>query len=322
MLTKLAARCDALVTGGAGFIGSHLIDALVARGDEVLVIDDLSSGRARTWPTQSAREPSWSRRASSTPPRWPKRSRATVPIVFHLAAQIDVRRSVADPVLRPRPQRRRHDQPPGAVARQHDVARVLFASTGGAIYGEGDGRELPLNESAEPSPTLPTGSRRLRAEGYLSLYSPPLRARGHARCGSATSTARARTPTARPGVVAIFCGAALGGGDAAGLRRRRARRATTSTSTTSPPPSSPPPRRRRRPLQRRHRHRDQRARARQPIARGLRARVRPGAGAGPRRRGPADLDRPRAAPRELGWRAGHELDRRPRGHRRLVPRRR
>ena len=119
----------AVVTGGAGFIGSTLVDALVDRGDEVHVVDDLSSGRREQVAAKARlhvldiREPLADALANARPE-----------VVFHLAAQIDVRRSVADPVA---------DAATNVLgtlrvlelAREHD-AQVVFASTGGAIYGE------------------------------------------------------------------------------------------------------------------------------------------------------------------------------------------
>src|SRR6266516_4748054 len=133
-----------LVTGGAGFIGSTLVDALLERGDAVTALDDLSTGRrSNLEPALAAgaklvegdiRDPSAVASAFEL---------AEPQVVCHLAAQIDVRRSVADP---------RFDLDVNAggtielldAARAAGVARFLFSSTGGAIYGEGDGRELPL----------------------------------------------------------------------------------------------------------------------------------------------------------------------------------
>jgi UDP-glucose 4-epimerase len=159
-----------LVTGGAGFIGSHVVDSLVARGDEVLVLDDLSTGRrenltaaldagARLLEADITDTEAVTGAFSSFGPQ----------LVCHLAAQIDVRRSVADPV---------YDlgvNVGGTLnvlegSRVGGVERFVFASTGGAIYGEGDGRDLPLDEDADPRPGSPYGESKLAAEGYLGLF--------------------------------------------------------------------------------------------------------------------------------------------------------
>ena len=102
----------AFVTGGAGFIGSNLVDALVERGDAVEVLDDLSTGRAANLEGALARgavlHEADIRDARA---RWPGSSRPPRPTsIFHLAAQIDVRRAVADPAFDAAGQRRRHDQ--------------------------------------------------------------------------------------------------------------------------------------------------------------------------------------------------------------------
>jgi UDP-glucose 4-epimerase len=201
----------ALVTGGAGFIGSHLVDALVLRGDEVVVVDDLSTGRRENLADAIAAgaqlvEASITDRAAlgnlfaGQPPE----------AVYHLAAQIDVRRSVADP-------RFDLDLNVGGtvelleLARLHGVRAFLFASTGGAIYGEGSGRELPLVEDAECRPDAPYGQSKYAAEGYLSLYR-----RLHEVPTIALRLGNVYGPRQDPhgeaGVVAIFCGKLLEGG--------------------------------------------------------------------------------------------------------------
>jgi UDP-glucose 4-epimerase len=160
----------ALVTGGAGFIGSHLVDALVAEGDEVLVLDDLSSGRRENLEGAMAAGAELLEGDVTDGEVVDRAFELARPeLVFHLAAQIDVRRSVSDP---------RFDldvNVGGTVgllerARAGGVARFVFASTGGAIYGEGAGRDLPLDEDSACLPDAPYGQSKLAAEGYLSLY--------------------------------------------------------------------------------------------------------------------------------------------------------
>ena len=200
-----------VVTGGAGFIGSNLVDALLERGDEVTVLDDLSTGRRENLEGAlrgnaelvevDVSDPAAVKAAieDSRPER-----------VFHLAAQMDVRRSVADPVFDLRV------NVAGTVnlleaARSVEVGRFLFASTGGAIYGEGAGRDLPLGEDAECRPDAPYGQSKLAAEGYLALY-----ARLYGLSTAALRLGNVYGPRQDPhgeaGVVAIFCGALLGDG--------------------------------------------------------------------------------------------------------------
>jgi UDP-glucose 4-epimerase len=150
----------AAVTGGAGFIGSHLVDALVARGDEVHVVDSLATGRREnlsagaTLHERDIREPLADLFETIEPER-----------VYHLAAQADVGTSVEKPeldaevnvlgTLRVLEAARRHDAP------------VVFSSTGGAIYGE---CAEPADESAERQPLSPYGTSKLAGEEYLATW--------------------------------------------------------------------------------------------------------------------------------------------------------
>jgi UDP-glucose 4-epimerase len=200
-----------IVTGGAGFIGSHLVDALVGRGDAVIVFDVLSSGRREN--LEGALN------ADAVLIEGDVADAAAVGAAFdahrpdavcHLAAQIDVRRSVEDPVF---------DLGVNVggtlnlleAARTAGTQRFVFASTGGAIYGEGEGRELPLTEDADRRPDAPYGQSKLAAEGYLSLYG-----RLHGLSTAALRLGNVYGPRQDPhgeaGVVAIFCRALLQGG--------------------------------------------------------------------------------------------------------------
>jgi UDP-glucose 4-epimerase len=200
-----------LVTGGAGFVGSNLVDALLERGDDVTVLDDLSTGRLENL------EDAVARGATVVEGTITDRevvggvfSDAEPELVFHLAAQMDVRRSIADPAFD-------LDVNIGGTVRLLEAmrnsgsGRIVFASTGGAIYGEGEGRELPLTEKAECRPDAPYGQSKLAAEGYVELYS-----RLHGVSGVSLRLGNVYGPRQDPlgeaGVVAIFCGALLGGG--------------------------------------------------------------------------------------------------------------
>jgi UDP-glucose 4-epimerase len=200
----------ALVTGGAGFIGSHLVDALLDRGDEVVVLDDLSTGRRENLTSALERGAVLVEGSVTDPAAVSELIEGRRPAtIFHLAAQIDVRVSVSDPVF---------DlgvNVGGTInlleaARTAEVGRCVLASTGGAMYGEGSGRDLPLDETAECRPDAPYGQSKHAAEGYLSLYE-----RLH---GLSTVALRLgnvygprQDPLGEAGVVAIFCGALLEG---------------------------------------------------------------------------------------------------------------
>jgi UDP-glucose 4-epimerase len=194
-----------LVTGGAGFIGSNLVDALLARDDEVTVVDDLSTGRRENLEGALA--------AGATLVEADIRDRTAIEgaaaearpeVVFHLAAQIDVRRSVADPAF---------DASINVggtanvleAARAAGARRVVFTSTGGAIYGEGDGQALPLSEDAPLAPEAPYGQSKFAAEGYLSLYER-LHGLSSASLRLGNVYGPRQDPLGEAGVIAIFCG--------------------------------------------------------------------------------------------------------------------
>src|SRR5919204_2403593 len=205
-----SAAMRALVTGGAGFIGSHLVDALVDRGADVIALDDLSTGRRENL-TQALAAGAQLIDADVTDDASVAGVVETRPpdVIFHLAAQIDVRISVSDPFFDARV------NIGGTInvldaARQAGTARVLFASTGGAIYGEGSGGGPPLRQTAECRPDAPYGQSKHAAEGYLSLYQRLY--------GLSTVALRLgnvygprQDPLGEAGVVAIFCGALLDG---------------------------------------------------------------------------------------------------------------
>jgi UDP-glucose 4-epimerase len=200
------------VTGGAGFIGSHLVDALAARGDDLLVLDDLSSGRRENLAGALAAgvdlvEGDVADAAAVLETVGAFRPQS----VFHLAAQIDVRRSMADPGFDARL------NVVGTVnaleaATRAEASKFVFTSTGGAIYGEGADRtdELPFAETARCEPFSVYGQSKLAAEGYVDLYA---RTRGlpatTVRLGNVYGPRQ--DPATEAGVVAIFCEAARDG---------------------------------------------------------------------------------------------------------------
>jgi UDP-glucose 4-epimerase len=201
----------ALVTGGAGFIGSHLVDALLERGDQVAVIDDLSTGRRENLDGAVAKGAELTEAGITDVAAVTSLFESHRPeVVFHLAAQIDVRRSVSDPVYDV------NVNVAGTInlleaARASGARRFLLASTGGAIYGEGADRQLPLDELAECRPDAPYGQSKYAAEGYLSLYGRlyDLSA-ASLRLGNVYGSRQ--DPLGEAGVVAIFSGALLSGG--------------------------------------------------------------------------------------------------------------
>jgi UDP-glucose 4-epimerase len=195
----------ALVTGGSGFIGSNLVDALLARGDDVSIVDDLSTGRRENLAGALAagarlHEASVTDGNAMNTLLTEERPEA----VFHLAAQIDVRRSVEDPA---------YDAAVnvGGTAVMLDAARAagtrrfLLASTGGAIYGDCD--RLPTPEDAPAAPISPYGASKAAAETYLALYR---RLHGLSTCALRLANVYGprQDPLGEGGVIAIYCQAA------------------------------------------------------------------------------------------------------------------
>ncbi|HEY5053964.1 MAG TPA: NAD-dependent epimerase/dehydratase family protein, partial [Solirubrobacterales bacterium] len=196
-------RC--LVTGGAGFIGSNLVDALLARGDEVIVIDDLSTGRRGNLDGALAAGAELAELDIRDAPAVAALAAEKRPeAVFHLAAQIDVRKSIADPAF---------DASINVggtanvleAAHAAGVGRFVFVSTGGAIYGEGEGQRLPLGEDTAIAPMSAYGQSKYAAEGYLALYERLYGISSIAlRLGNVYGPRQ--DPLGEAGVIAIFCG--------------------------------------------------------------------------------------------------------------------
>jgi UDP-glucose 4-epimerase len=192
-----------LVTGGAGFIGSHLADALIARGDDVAIVDDMSAGRPGRVP-----ELAITHKFSVTDADL---LTALVDdyrpgLICHLAAQIDVRVSVAQPAL---------DAEANIIgtvnvleAARASGARVLFCSTGAVIYGRD--APIPSREDVLPLPESPYGVAKYCGEQYVELYNR-LHGTTHAVLRIANVYGPRQDPAGAAGVVAIFCAQALAG---------------------------------------------------------------------------------------------------------------
>jgi UDP-glucose 4-epimerase len=190
-----------LVTGGAGFIGSHLVDALVARGDEVAVVDDMSAGRPGRVSAQASVHKLTVTEAAALAA---VTAEFRPDVICHLAARIDVRASVADPV---------DDAQINVIgtvnvleAARSVGARVLFGSTGAVIYGRD--APIPSLEDVLPLPESPYGVAKNCAEQYVELYNRLHGAR-HAVLRFANVYGPRQDPIGQVGVVAIFCAQAL-----------------------------------------------------------------------------------------------------------------
>ena len=192
-----------LVTGGAGFIGSHLADRLVADGHDVVVVDDLSTGR-REQVDGSCR---FVELDITSPELLPLVEEVAPEVVLHLAAQMDVRKSVADPL---------HDTRTNVLgtvnvvtaASRSGVRKVVFASSGGTVYGEPE--SLPVTEDAPLRPASPYGAAKAAGETYVAAFG---RLHGVAwtnlRLGNVYGPRQ--DPHGEAGVVAIFGTAMLQG---------------------------------------------------------------------------------------------------------------
>ena len=190
----------AIVTGGAGFIGSHVVDALLARGDDVHVLDDLSKGKRENVAAGAQLHVADIRQPDEV-------FDAVQPsLVLHLAAQADVRVSVE------RPDFDADVNVLGTVrileaARRHG-AKVVFTSSGGAAYGECDG---PAPETAPLRPLAPYGTSKLSGEEYLATYNR-LYGTTHVSLRLGNVYGPRQEPHGEAGVVAIFMGLLRKGG--------------------------------------------------------------------------------------------------------------
>jgi UDP-glucose 4-epimerase len=186
----------AVVTGGAGFVGSHLADALIARGDEVVIVDDLSTGKREfVNPEATFVEGDIRKGIDAT----------GASVVFHLAAQADVQTSV---------QRPDHDAAVNVVgtvqvleAARAAGARLVFTSTGGAIYGECG---APATEDAPTRPLAPYGIAKLCGEHYVLGWNR-IHGSGHVVCRLGNVYGPRQDSSLEGGVVSIFLGRMLRG---------------------------------------------------------------------------------------------------------------
>ena len=201
----MAPTGPAIVTGGAGFIGSTLQDALVAAGREVHVIDNLATGHRRNL-NPGATFHELDIRDAGGMARVARESGAVS--IFHMAAQADVRKAIDDPAF---------DADVNITgtlavleAARINSARVIFAATGGGAYGEYDGLPIPTTEADEPRPMSHYGQSKLAGEAYCALYGrlygiPSVRLR----LGNVYGPRQ--DPHGEAGVVAIFSGKLIDG---------------------------------------------------------------------------------------------------------------
>jgi len=201
-----------LVTGGAGFIGSALVDRLLAEGHAVTVVDDLSTGSLANLETARAdREADFTfHRLGITGDGLEEVVDRSAPeLVFHLAAQMDVRRSVADPVF---------DATVNVLgtvrlleaARRHGVSKVVFATSGGCIYGEPEESALPIDERYDGHPHSPYGAGKRGVEEYFHTYEALYGLRWTSLALGNVYGPR-QDPAGEAGVVSIFGGRMLRG---------------------------------------------------------------------------------------------------------------
>jgi len=196
-----------LVTGGAGFIGSNIVDALLDRGHEVAVVDDLSHGRVANLAAAGAAAELFEMDIRSEDLGRVFRS-FRPSIVMHLAAQIDVRVSVRDPRL---------DADINIMGTlnilehaRDGVRKVLVASSGGCVYGEA--KRLPIKESARGRPASPYGISKRVLHDYLAFYRS-VYALEHTVLALSNVFGPRQDPHGEAGVVAIFLRSMLEGGE-------------------------------------------------------------------------------------------------------------
>lgn len=198
---------NVLVTGGAGFIGSHVADELIAAGHRVVIVDDLSTGHRENVPAAAT---FYEADICDAPKMAEIFATEQIEAISHQGARANVRASMADPITYAT------TNVLGTLvllelARKHECHKFVFASTGGAVYGEGyseDGSKLPFTEKTWPQPKDNYGANKLSMEFHLDLY--------HANYGLKYTILRypnvygpRQDSKGEAGVVAIFAGAML-----------------------------------------------------------------------------------------------------------------
>jgi len=200
---------NVLVTGGAGFIGSHVADELLAAGHRVVIVDNLVTGHRHNVPAEAV---FYEADICNREQMREIFAKEQIEAVAHQAARANVRDSMADPLGYA------HTNVIGTLvllelARQQGCRKFVFASTGGAVYGEGyseDGAKLPFTETSWPQPKDNYGANKLSMEYHLDLY--------HANYGLKYVVLRypnvygpRQDSKGEAGVIAIFAGAMLAG---------------------------------------------------------------------------------------------------------------
>jgi UDP-glucose 4-epimerase len=193
-----------LVTGGAGFIGSHVADHFLADGAQVTVLDDLSTGRREQVPAGAT----FVHAGVASPEAARTVREGRFDVICHLAAQIDVRKSVADPMFDATQNILGTLNLVEAMRAGGHRTRFIFTSTGGATYG--DLAPVPSPESVAKNPESPYGTSKLAVEYYLGYYG---RVHGveYITLRYANVYGPRQDPHGEAGVVAIFCGKLLDG---------------------------------------------------------------------------------------------------------------
>jgi UDP-glucose 4-epimerase len=185
-----------VVTGGAGFIGSHLADALLADGARVVIVDDLSSGKAERVPAEADLEQV---DLSDTAAFDAVVDAARPAAIFHLGAQSSVTVSVTDPARDCRVNVQGTLNVVEAAARHR--APIVFSSTGGALYG--DSAPVPTSEDRIPAPLAPYGASKWAGEAYIATWAGSSKL-PHAICRLGNVYGPRQSPHGEAGVVAIF----------------------------------------------------------------------------------------------------------------------
>ncbi|MFW6174881.1 MAG: NAD-dependent epimerase/dehydratase family protein [Chloroflexota bacterium] len=196
-------RTTALVTGGAGFLGSHIVDRMLSDGWRVVALDDLSTGKRENLDSRAELMVEDIRSANAAGVI----TQVKPDVIVHAAAQISVSRSAREPLF---------DAEVNVLgslrvmeaARRSGTSKLIFISTGGAIYGQP--RDLPVSESLHPKPESPYGASKLAVEGYLATYNA-LYGLNYSILRPGNIYGPRQDPHGEAGVVAIFSRAMLAG---------------------------------------------------------------------------------------------------------------